>query len=81
MFIHYPYFGHSNYNALQVMATRRLSKGLGFLVSYSFQKTLTNTDGDMAHIPADTRRTSITAGWRNRSLPSTTPKICNHLDL
>ena len=45
VFYHFPYFGHSSYNALQVVATRRLSKGLGFLVSYAFQKTLTNTDG------------------------------------
>jgi hypothetical protein len=44
VFYHFPYFGHSNYNALQVVATRRLSKGLGFLISYTFQKTLTNTD-------------------------------------
>jgi len=44
VFSHFPYFGHSNYNALQVVATRRLSKGLGFLISYAFQKTLTNTD-------------------------------------
>ena len=43
---HFAYFGRSNYNALQVVATRRLSKGLGFLVSYSFQKTLTNTDSN-----------------------------------
>ena len=41
---HYPYVGKSDYNALQVVATRRLSKGLGFLISYAFQKTLTNTD-------------------------------------
>jgi hypothetical protein len=41
---HYPYVGKSDYNALQVVATRRLSKGVGFLISYSFQKTLTNTD-------------------------------------
>jgi hypothetical protein len=44
VFYHFPYFGHSNYNALQVVATRRMSKGLAFLISYSFQKTLTNTD-------------------------------------
>ena len=44
VFYHFPYFGHSNYNALQVVATRRIAKGLGFLVSYAFQKTLTNTD-------------------------------------
>ncbi len=49
VFFHYPYFGHSNYNALQVVATRRLSKGLGFLISYSFQKTLTNTDSNMVY--------------------------------
>lgn len=41
---HFPYVGKSDYNALQVVASRRLSKGLGFLISYSFQKTLTNTD-------------------------------------
>src|SRR3974377_1053227 len=41
----FPHFGKANYNALQVVGTRRLSKGIGFLASYSFQKTLTNTDG------------------------------------
>jgi len=41
---HYAYVGKSDYNALQIVATRRLNKGLGFLISYSFQKTLTNTD-------------------------------------
>ena len=41
----YAYVGKSSYNALQVTATRRLAKGLGFLISYSFQKTLSNTDG------------------------------------
>jgi hypothetical protein len=40
----FPHFGSSSYDALQVVASRRLSKGIGFLVSYSFQKTLTNTD-------------------------------------
>jgi hypothetical protein len=37
--------GQSNYNAAQVVYTRRSSKGLSFLASYSFQKTLSNTDG------------------------------------
>jgi hypothetical protein len=46
---HYAYVGKSNYNALQVVATRRLSKGLGFLISYSYQKTLTNTDSANAY--------------------------------
>ena len=41
---HFAYVGKSNYNALQVMATHRLNKGLGFVISYAFQKTLTNTD-------------------------------------
>ena len=40
----FAYVGTSTYNGLQVVATRRVTKGLGFLVSYSFQKTLTNTD-------------------------------------
>ncbi len=38
------HFGQSNYNAAQVVYTRRTSKGLSFLASYAFQKTLTNTD-------------------------------------
>ncbi len=52
VFNHFPYFGHSNYNALQVVATRRLSKGLGFLVSYAFQKTLTNSDSNSLYYGA-----------------------------
>jgi hypothetical protein len=45
---HFPYVGKSNYNALQVVATHRLNKGLGFVISYAFQKTLSNTDS--AHV-------------------------------
>ena len=40
----FPHFGRSNYNAVQAVVSRRVSKGLGFLISYAFQKTLTNTD-------------------------------------
>ena len=43
---HFAFNGSSNYNALQVVATRKLSKGLGFLISYAFQKTLTDTDSN-----------------------------------
>ena len=43
---HFAFNGSSNYNALQVVVTRRLSKGLGFLASYAFQKTLTDTDSN-----------------------------------
>ena len=68
---HFPYVGKSDYNALQVVATRRLSKGLGFLISYSFQKTLTNTS-----ITVDTPRMSTTGAWKDRSLPSTIPRTC-----
>ena len=34
-----------NYNALQARLQQRLAKGLTFLVSYTFQKTLTDLDG------------------------------------
>ena len=44
----FPHFGSSDYHALQVVTSRRLSKGLGFLISYAFQKTLSNVDS--AHI-------------------------------
>jgi hypothetical protein len=40
----FPHFGSSNYNALQIVASERPTKGLTFLISYAFQKTLTNTD-------------------------------------
>ena len=40
----FPHFGTSDYHALQVVTSRRLSKGLGFLISYAFQKAMTNTD-------------------------------------
>ena len=36
--------GQSNYNALQVQATKRLSYGLSFLVSYTWSKSLTNAE-------------------------------------
>lgn len=45
----FAHFGKSSYNAAQVVASRRLSKGLGFLVSYAFQKTLTNTDSALVY--------------------------------
>jgi hypothetical protein len=40
----FPYYGFSHYDAVQVVVTHRFSKGLGFLVSYAFQKTITDTD-------------------------------------
>lgn len=43
----FPYFGTSHYDAAQVVVTHRFSKGLGFLVSYAFQKTLTDTDSQL----------------------------------
>ena len=36
--------GESNYNALQVKATQRLSKGVDFLVAYTLSKTITTVD-------------------------------------
>jgi hypothetical protein len=45
----FPYFGSSHYDAAQVVLTHRTGKGLSFLVSYAFQKTLTNTDAALAY--------------------------------
>jgi hypothetical protein len=45
----FPYFGTSHYDAAQVVLTHRTGKGLSFLVSYAFQKTLTNTDAALAY--------------------------------
>ncbi len=42
----FAYFGKSHYDALQMTATRNFSKGLGFIIAYSWQKTLTNTDAN-----------------------------------
>ena len=38
----------SNYNSLQVSLTRRLSKGLQFLASYTFAKSIDNSSGGAA---------------------------------
>lgn len=43
----YPYFGTSDYNAAQVVANHRTGKGLSFLVSYAFQKTISLTDSNL----------------------------------
>ncbi len=43
----FPYFGTSHYDSLQVVVSHRLSKGLGFLVSYAFQKTISLTDSQL----------------------------------
>jgi hypothetical protein len=39
-----PYMGSSTYHALQVTAQRRVAHGLDFIASYTFSKTLTDTD-------------------------------------
>jgi len=41
-----PPAGMSNYNALNVSANRRFSNGLQFLLSYTWSKYLTNTEGN-----------------------------------
>jgi len=38
--------GNSSYDSLQVSATKRLSRGLSFLASYTWSKTLTDTFSD-----------------------------------
>jgi len=37
-----PHFGWSDYNSLQVEVNHRFTKGLGFLVAYTFSKALSN---------------------------------------
>lgn len=43
----FPYFGTSHYNAAQVVVNHRTGKGLSFLVSYAFQKTISLTDSNL----------------------------------
>src|SRR5207244_4442029 len=43
----FPTLGTSNYNALQLQATRHLSKGLSMVAAYTFSKSL-NKAGDNA---------------------------------
>ena len=43
----FPYFGTSDYNAAQVVVNHRAGKGLSFLVSYAFQKTISLTDSNL----------------------------------
>ncbi len=43
----FPYFGTSHYDAAQVVLNHRTSKGLSFLVSYAFQKTISLNDSNL----------------------------------
>jgi hypothetical protein len=43
----FPYFGTSHYDAAQVVVNHRTGKGLSFLVSYAFQKTISLTDSNL----------------------------------
>jgi len=47
VYYYYPYFGTSDYNAAQVVVNHRTGKGLSFLVSYAFQKTISLTDSNL----------------------------------
>jgi hypothetical protein len=40
----FPYNSNSNYNSLQITATRHLTSGLGFLAAYTWSKTITYVD-------------------------------------
>ncbi len=40
----YPNWGNSNYHAFQAVLRKRLSRGISYLVSYTFSKALTDTD-------------------------------------
>ena len=42
----FPYNSNSFYNALQLTATKHLTKGLGFLAAYTWSKTLTYVDSN-----------------------------------
>lgn len=58
----YPYNTNSNYNSLQVTATKHLTKGLGFLAAYTWSKTMgyQDSNGPMGYgTPQD---------WFNRGL-------------
>jgi hypothetical protein len=45
----FPYWGTSHYDSAQFLLTHRTGKGLSFLVSYAFQKTLTDTSAALAY--------------------------------
>jgi len=40
----YPAFGNSTYHSLQLMARKTAAHGVGFIVAYTWSKTLTDTD-------------------------------------
>ncbi|PYV09346.1 MAG: hypothetical protein DMG23_11105 [Acidobacteria bacterium] len=42
----FPYNTNSNYNSLQVTATRHLTKGLGFLAAYTWSKAIGYVDAN-----------------------------------
>lgn len=48
---YYDNSGYSNYNALQVAANRRFTRGLQFGVAYTYSKTMDLADGDRDGLP------------------------------
>jgi len=71
----FAYVGKSNYNSLQVTATRRFSKGSGSSSPIRSRRRSPTRMPTTSTTP-EPPRTFTTGGWRNRSRPSTTPRIC-----
>jgi hypothetical protein len=57
----------SNYNSLQISATRRVSRGLTLSLSYTFSRTLTDSPTDRSTAPYNTYNRSLDYGPANFS--------------
>lgn len=61
---------YSNYNSLQVSATRRVAKGLNLGLAYTWSKTLTNSPTDRSNAPYDSFNWNLDYGPATFSRPN-----------
>jgi outer membrane receptor protein involved in Fe transport len=61
---------NSSYNALQVSAIHRLQAGLLFQVSYTYSKTLADSNGGFGNLPEDSRNLSLEKSLATFDVPN-----------
>jgi outer membrane receptor protein involved in Fe transport len=61
---------NSSYNAFQLSAIHRLQAGLLFQVSYTYSKTLADSNGGFGSLPEDTRNLSLEKSLASYDVPN-----------
>jgi outer membrane receptor protein involved in Fe transport len=61
---------NSSYNALQISAIHRLQGGLTFQASYTYSKTIADSNGGFGSLPEDTRNLSLEKSLASFDVPN-----------